>query len=61
LLPGQIDYDRKSRVIDCLFELELQHDTVFNIIMQNKEKWIKDKVLHISPFYLNVESDKIAI
>jgi predicted nucleotidyltransferase len=61
LLLGRIDYERKSRVIDCLFELELQHDTVFNIIIQNKEKWIKDEVLHVSPFYLNVESDKIAI
>ena len=61
LLPGIIDYERKRKILDALFEVELSSGEIFNDIVKSKEFWKENNLLHASPFYKNVTSESIAL
>ncbi|MCL5991373.1 MAG: nucleotidyltransferase domain-containing protein [Bacteroidetes bacterium] len=61
LVPGIIDYERKRKILDALFEVELSSGEIFNDIIKSKEFWKENNLLHASPFYKNVTSESIAL
>ncbi len=61
LLDGKVDWKRQEKVIDELFDIELERRIVFNSIIRNKDFWRNDELMHLTPFYKNVENDRVVL
>lgn len=61
LLDGKVDWKRKERLNDELFEIELARGIVFNSIIRNRNFWRNDEMMHLTPFYKNVENDRVRL
>ncbi len=61
LLDGKVDLKRQEKIIDELFDIKLEKRIVFNSIIRNKDIWRNDELMHFTPFYKNVEIDKVAL
>ena len=61
LLPGEVDWDRRIPIINDLTDLEVDEGIIFSRIISSKNEWYKDKVFKFTPFYQNVEPEKIEL
>lgn len=61
LLPGKVDWNRKEKIIESLVEVEIKYKEVFGIVVIELDKWNYEKLFHETPFYNNVNQEKIAI
>jgi uncharacterized protein len=61
LLPGKIDYDRKSRVYDSLYDIELEYLQIFNVVIYMKDYWFNDDLMRATPFNSNVSRESVKI
>ncbi|TAL70336.1 MAG: nucleotidyltransferase domain-containing protein [Bacteroidetes bacterium] len=61
LVPGILDYERKRKILDALFEVELSSGEIFNDIIKSKEFWKENKLLHASPFYKNLTLESVSL
>lgn len=61
LLDGDINYRRKEKIIEALLDIEINHNLTINRIVINKEEWKTDRVLHVTPFFNNVNREAISL
>jgi predicted nucleotidyltransferase len=61
LLDGDINYHRKGRIIEALLDTEINHNLTINRIVENKVEWKTDRVLHVTPFFKNVDREAISL
>lgn len=60
LLPGPVDDDRDKAVCRRLYRLELDTDTVINVIAFSENDW-ESPLYRAMPFHANVDQDGIAL
>ncbi|OGU14094.1 MAG: hypothetical protein A2X61_04010 [Ignavibacteria bacterium GWB2_35_12] len=61
LLDGKVDWPRKERLNNELYEIELNKGIIFNTIIRNKDFWQKDKLIRQTPFHINVQQERVAL
>ena len=61
LLDGNIDIQRKTRIIEAFLEIELKRGITLFPMVINKEEWKSNRILHATPFYKNVYSEYLSI
>lgn len=50
----------RNKISDIVFEVNLKHDTNISIVVLEKTKW-DNGVMHITPFYKEIERDGVYI
>ncbi len=50
----------RNKISDMVFEVNLKHDTNISIVVLEKTKW-DNGVMHITPFYKEIERDGVYI
>ena len=61
LLKGKMKYERERNIIHELNDLEIEERIIFNIVVHEQSYWNNDGLLKVTPFYLNVDKEKILI
>ncbi len=61
LLPYDFNYTIEQKIIDALFDVELNERTVITPFVKSKEKWDNDKLLHAGHFYKNVKKESVLL
>lgn len=61
LLDGKVDWTRKEKLNNELYEIELIKGIDLNTIIRNKLYWQKDKLIRQTPFHLNVQRERVAL
>lgn len=60
LFPGEVDTDLKEEVFDVAYNVELENNVVFGIIVRSKEYWMSEKAM-VTPFHQNLRQDSFRI
>jgi predicted nucleotidyltransferase len=60
LVPGKVDTSLKEEIIDMAYDVELEYDVVFGIVVRSKEFWISEKAAAM-PFHQNVQNECVRI
>lgn len=60
LVPGKVDTSLKEDIIDVAYDVELEYDVVFGIVVRSKEFWISEKAAAM-PFHQNVQKEGVRI
>lgn len=61
LLPGKVDWKPKEKIIESLVEIEIKYKEVFGIVVIELDKWNNEELFQATPFYNNVNQEKIVI
>jgi len=60
LLPLNIESDKQEKIKDCLYDLELEKDTVISSLIRSKQEWTSTRY-SIIPIYQQIENDGIRL
>ena len=60
LLPGKVDTGLMEEVIALAYDVELEHDVVFGIVVHSKKFWASEKAAVI-PFHQNLQREALRI
>ena len=60
LFPGEVNTSLKEEIIDLAYEIELEYDVVFGIVVRSKEFWVSAKAAAM-PFHQSVQSEAVRI
>lgn len=60
LLPTPVDRSTKMQIKDCLYDIELETDTVLSSIIRSKQEWLSERYAAI-PLRQEVEKDGIVV
>jgi len=56
LVDQEVDYDLKDKIIEIAYDIELENDIVFGLIIENKKSWRSSRY-RVMPLYKNVERE----
>ncbi|NOZ71855.1 MAG: nucleotidyltransferase domain-containing protein [Chloroflexi bacterium] len=60
LLPAPVDKMLEIKIKDCLYDIELETDTVLSSIIRTKQEWLSERY-EVIPLHQEVERDGIAV
>jgi len=60
LIPGGVDISTEERIFDMAFEVGLQYDIVFGVIVYSTEFWATPRA-KVMPLYENIRHEGISI
>jgi predicted nucleotidyltransferase len=60
LLPGKVDTSLEEEVFDLAYDVELEYDVVFGIVVHSKEFWASEKAA-VMPFHQNLQRESLRI
>ena len=60
LVPGKVDTSLKEDIIDLAYDVELEYDVVFGIVVRSKEFWISEKAAAM-PFHQNIQREAVRV
>ena len=60
LFPGEVDTALEEEVFDLAYEVELECDVVFGVVVHSKEFWGSEKAA-VMPFHQNLQREAIQI
>jgi predicted nucleotidyltransferase len=60
LIPGKVDTSLKEEVIGLAYDIELEYDVVFGIVVRSKEFWASEKAAFM-PFHQNVQREAVRV
>ena len=60
LVPGKVDTSLKEEIIELAYDVELEYDVVFGIVVRSKEFWISEKAASM-PFHQNIQREAVRI
>lgn len=60
LFPGEVDTVLEEEVFDLAYEVELECDVVFGVIVHSKEFWASEKAA-VMPFHQRVREEGVRI
>ena len=60
LVPGKMDTKLEIEILDLAYDIELKHDVVFGLVVNEKKFW-KSKKASVMPFYQNVQREALRI
>ncbi|MCL6088039.1 MAG: nucleotidyltransferase domain-containing protein [Actinobacteria bacterium] len=53
LVDQEVDYELKDKIIEIAYDIELENDIVFGLIIENKKSWRSSRY-RVMPLYKNV-------
>ncbi|MHB1336310.1 MAG: nucleotidyltransferase domain-containing protein [Candidatus Humimicrobiaceae bacterium] len=56
LVDREVDYELKDKIIEIAYDIELENDIVFGLIIENKKSWRSSRY-RVMPLYKNVERE----
>jgi predicted nucleotidyltransferase len=60
LVPGKVDTSLKEDIIEMAYDVELEYEVVFGIVVRSKEFWISEKAATM-PFHQSVQKEAVRI
>jgi uncharacterized protein len=60
LLPLKIESDKHEKIKDCLYDLELETDTVISSLIRSKQEWMSARY-SIIPIFQQIDKDGIRL
>lgn len=60
LIDRKVDYEIKDKIIEIAYDIELENDIVFGLIIENKKSWRSPRY-KVMPLYKNVEREGAVI
>jgi len=60
LVDMEVDYKLKDKIIEIAYDIELENNIVFGLIIENKKSWRSSKY-RVLPLYQNIEREGINI
>jgi predicted nucleotidyltransferase len=60
LVPGKVDTSLKEDIIEMAYDVELEYDVVFGIVVRSKNFWISEKAAAM-PFHQSVQKEAVRI
>ena len=60
LFPGPVDTDLKEEIIDLAFDIELENNVIFGIVVRSSDYWASEKAA-VTPFHQNVVREAMRI
>lgn len=60
IFPGDVDTKLEEEIFDMAYDIELEYDVVFGIVVSSKEFWASEKAA-VMPFYQNVQKEAMRI
>jgi len=60
LLPANVESAKKEQIKDCLYDLELETDTVISSLIRSKQEWMSTRY-SVIPIYQQIEKDGIPL
>ena len=60
LIPGEVKTAIEEKVIDLAYDVELEYDVVFGIVVYSKEFWSSGKA-RAMPFHQNLQREALRI
>lgn len=60
LFPGEVDTRLMEEVFDVAYDVELEHDVVFGIVVQSNEFWASEKAA-VMPFRQNLQREAVKL
>ncbi|MCU0287247.1 MAG: nucleotidyltransferase domain-containing protein [Acidobacteria bacterium] len=60
LFPGEVDTDLMEEIFGLAYEVGLEQDVVFGIVVQSKEFW-NSEFAAVMPFHQNVQRESLRI
>jgi predicted nucleotidyltransferase len=58
LFPGEVDTVLMEEVIDAAYDVELENDVVFGIVVQSKDFWNSEQAA-VMPFHVNLQKESV--
>lgn len=60
LLPSMEDEEIETQIKDCLYDIELETDTVLSSIIRTKSEWLSESYA-VLPLRQQIESEGVAV
>ncbi len=60
LLPTPVDKALEMQIKDCLYDIELETDTVLNSIIRSKQEWLSERYA-VVPLRQEIEKDGLPV
>ncbi len=60
LFPGEVDTRLMEEVIDVAYDVELENDVVFGIVVQSNKFWASEKAA-VMPFHQNLQREALRL
>lgn len=60
LFPGYVDTSLKEEIIDLAYDVELENDVVFGIVVRSRELWMSERAA-VLPFHENVQKEALRV
>lgn len=60
LFPGKVNTDLMEEIFGLAYEVGLEHDVVFSIVVQSKEFW-DSEFAAVMPFHQNLQRESLRI
>ena len=60
LFPGEVDTELKEEIFGAAYDVELEHNVVFGIIVRSKDYWMSEKSM-VTPFHQNLQRESLRI
>ena len=60
LVPGEVNTRLEEEIFDLAYEVELEYDVVFGIVVHAREFWASEKAA-VMPFHQNLQREAVRI
>jgi predicted nucleotidyltransferase len=60
LVPGKVDTKLEMEILDLAYDIELKHDVVFGVVVNEKKFW-NSKKASVMPFHQNLQREALRI
>ncbi|HLP57352.1 MAG TPA: nucleotidyltransferase domain-containing protein [Candidatus Deferrimicrobium sp.] len=60
LVPGKVDTKLEIEILDLAYDIELKHDVVFGLVVNEKKFW-NSKKASVMPFHQNLQREALRI
>jgi len=60
LFPGEVDTALEEEIFDLAYEVELENDVVFGVVVQSKEFWDSERAA-VTPFHQNLQRETLRL
>ena len=60
LVDKEVDHELKDKIIEIAYDIELEHNIVFGLVIENKKSWRSSKY-SVMPLFQNIEREGVII
>lgn len=60
LVPFELNNSIEEQIFDIAYDIELEHDVVFGVVVYSKEYWYS-QLSRVTPLYKNIQKEGITV